>query len=181
MNALEVSGVSVVFGGLRAVDDLSFRVAEGSIKGVIGPNGAGKTTLFNAISGITRQSSGTVRLGATDVTGLAPHSRAALGLARTFQNLQIFGGMNVIENVMVGRHTRLRAGWSRGLLGLGTAKSARPKRSRSKSSRCSVLLTAPAIRRRASALPKPSCSKSRERSPPSRRCCSSMSRWRACR
>ena len=122
MNALEVSGVSVVFGGLKAVDDLSFRVAEGSIKGVIGPNGAGKTTLFNAISGITRQSSGTVRLGATDVTGLAPHSRAALGLARTFQNLQIFGGMNVIENVMVGRHTRLRAGWSRGLLGLGTAE-----------------------------------------------------------
>jgi len=122
MNALEVSGVSVVFGGLRAVDDLSFRVAESSIKGVIGPNGAGKTTLFNAISGITRQTSGKVSLGATDVTGLPPHSRAALGLARTFQNLQIFGGMTVIENVMVGRHTRLRAAWSRGLLGLSTAE-----------------------------------------------------------
>ena len=122
MNALDVSGVSVVFGGLKAVDDLSFAVTAGSVKGVIGPNGAGKTTLFNAISGITRPSSGKVCLHGADVSNLAPHSRAALGLARTFQNLQIFRGMSVIENVMVGRHTRLRAGWGRGLFGLGTAE-----------------------------------------------------------
>ncbi|MEP6941767.1 MAG: ABC transporter ATP-binding protein [Betaproteobacteria bacterium] len=122
INLLEVSGMSVAFGGLKAVDDLSFCVAEGSIKGVIGPNGAGKTTLFNAIAGIARPISGKVMLSARDVTGLAPHSRAALGLARTFQNLQIFSGMSVIENVMVGRHTRLHAGWAKGLLGFNTAE-----------------------------------------------------------
>jgi branched-chain amino acid transport system ATP-binding protein len=113
-----LSGVSVAFGGVRAVDDLTFDVAEGSIKGIIGPNGAGKTTLFNAISGITRPQRGRVAFGGRDITPLRPHERAALGLSRTFQNLQLFPQMSVLENTMLGAHTRLHAGWTAGLLGL---------------------------------------------------------------
>ncbi len=116
---MRLSGVSVVFGGLRAVDELSFSVADGSIKGIIGPNGAGKTTLFNVIAGITRPAAGSVRLAGSDITGLRPHQRAARGLSRTFQNLQIFPEMSVLENVMLGAHTRLAAGWASGLMGLG--------------------------------------------------------------
>ncbi|MGH8796994.1 MAG: ABC transporter ATP-binding protein [Caldimonas sp.] len=118
MASLELAAVSVAFGGLRAVDALSFSVADGSIKGIIGPNGAGKTTLFNAISGITAPQSGRVLLGGRDITALPPHRRAALGLSRTFQNLQLFAEMSVLENVMLGAHTRLRAGWPAGLFGL---------------------------------------------------------------
>jgi len=117
--ALEVRHVSVAFGGLRAVDDLSFTVEQGAIKGIIGPNGAGKTTLFNAIAGVTAPTSGQVLLHGVDVTALRPHRRAALGLSRTFQNLQIFSRMSVLENVMVGAHSRLHAGWLAGIFALG--------------------------------------------------------------
>ena len=117
MASLELAGVTVTFGGLRAVDALSFSVTSGSIKGIIGPNGAGKTTLFNAISGITAPESGRVLLGGRDVTALRPFQRAALGLSRTFQNLQIFGDLSVLENVMVGAHPRLHSGWLAGLTG----------------------------------------------------------------
>jgi branched-chain amino acid transport system ATP-binding protein len=119
MASLEVSRIAVAFGGLKAVDDLSFSVADGSIKGIIGPNGAGKTTLFNVIAGITRPAAGSVRLAGSDITGLRPHQRAARGLSRTFQNLQIIPEMSILENVMLGAHTRLAAGWTSGLTGLG--------------------------------------------------------------
>ena len=99
--------MSVAFGGVRAVDDLSFEVADGSIKGIIGPNGAGKTTLFNAISGITAPQAGRVVFDGRTSTALRPHARAALGLSRTFQNLQLFAQMSVLENVMLGAHTQL--------------------------------------------------------------------------
>ena len=82
-HAIEVLELSVTFGGLNAVDNLSFSVAAGSIKGIIGPNGAGKTTLFNAISGITQPSSGKILLDGRDLTSLRPHERATLGLSRT--------------------------------------------------------------------------------------------------
>ena len=118
MAALEVDNLSVVYGGLRAVDHLSFTVERGSIKGIIGPNGAGKTTLFNAIAGATRPTSGRVLFNGKDMTGHAPHRLAAAGVSRTFQNLQIFRDMTVLENVMVGAHTTLRSGWLRGVLGL---------------------------------------------------------------
>ncbi len=118
MASLELSDVSVAFGGLHAVDRLSFRVAKGSIKGIIGPNGAGKTTLFNTISGITTPKTGRILLDGEDITLLRPHQRAALGLSRTFQNLQLIAEMSVLENVMLGAHTRLRAGWPGALLGL---------------------------------------------------------------
>jgi branched-chain amino acid transport system permease protein len=99
---LEVRGVTKQFGGVRAVRDCSFDVAEGEIKAVIGPNGAGKTTLFNVITGFYAPTAGLVRLRGLPLTGLPAHRLARLGLSRTFQNLQLFPGLTVIENVMIG-------------------------------------------------------------------------------
>lgn len=101
---LAVEGLSKAFGGLMALSDLSFSVREGEIFGLIGPNGAGKTTLFNILSGLTRPTTGTVHLLGRDITGQAPAAVARLGLARTFQNIRLFGGMSVLDNVRVPRH-----------------------------------------------------------------------------
>jgi branched-chain amino acid transport system ATP-binding protein len=103
-------GVTKRFGGLSALSEVSITVRAGEIFGLIGPNGAGKTTLFNCITGLYQPTSGTVRLGGTRLNGLKPHRVAALGVARTFQNIRLFANMTVIENVMVGRHVRSRAG-----------------------------------------------------------------------
>ena len=104
MNVLCAEHLSIAFGGLRAVDAVSLEVPQGIVFSIIGPNGAGKTTLFNMISGLCTPHDGYVRLCGDDVTGLAPEQLARRGLSRTFQNLQIFPQMTVIENVMVGRH-----------------------------------------------------------------------------
>lgn len=101
---LEVDGLSIEFGGLKAVDEVSFKVRPGEIVSVIGPNGAGKTTLFNMVSGIYTPSRGTVRLAGADVTAMEPHLLARRGLSRTFQNLQVFPEMTLLENVMAGHH-----------------------------------------------------------------------------
>jgi branched-chain amino acid transport system ATP-binding protein len=101
---LEAERLSIAFGGVRAVDGVSFSVPRGAIFSVIGPNGAGKTTVFNLISGIYEPQEGSVRLAGEDVTGLAPDRLARRGLSRTFQNLQIFQRMSALENVMVGHH-----------------------------------------------------------------------------
>jgi branched-chain amino acid transport system ATP-binding protein len=101
---LVVEHLSVAFGGVRAIDDVSLAVAPGLVFSIIGPNGAGKTTLFNVISGLYQPERGRVRLAGEDVTALAPEDLARRGLSRTFQNLQIFFRMSVLENVMVGRH-----------------------------------------------------------------------------
>ena len=98
----------LAFGGVKAIDFVSFGVEAGEILSIIGPNGAGKTTLFNVVSGVYRADQGRVELDGRDVTGLAPDALAARGLSRTFQNLQIFQRMTVLENVMVGRHLRER-------------------------------------------------------------------------
>ena len=120
MNApqLEVTALSKAFGGIHAVDQLSFDIEAAKVQSIIGPNGAGKTTLLNLLTGVYAPSSGSVKLEGRDVTGLAPHALAALGMARTFQNLQIFFNMSAIENVMVGRHLRERSGWLTALLHL---------------------------------------------------------------
>jgi branched-chain amino acid transport system ATP-binding protein len=107
---LEVTGITQIFGGVTALEDVSFRVAKGDITGVIGPNGAGKTTLFNIISGIYTRTAGRIVLEGKDVSGLPPERLAPLGMVRTFQNIELFGGMTVLENVMVGMHTRSSSG-----------------------------------------------------------------------
>lgn len=104
MKALEVSGLGIAFGGIRAVDDVSFAAEAGHVFSIIGPNGAGKTTLFNLVSGIYKPMTGSVRLFGEDVTGRPPYRLAAKGLSRTFQNLQVFFRMTAAENVMVGAH-----------------------------------------------------------------------------
>lgn len=114
--AIAVRELSVRFGGLAAISELHFDVAAGSIKAVIGPNGAGKTTLFNVISGIQAPADGRVLLDGDDLAGVPAHRRVERGLARTFQNLQIFQDMSVLENVMVGRHARSTSGVMAALL-----------------------------------------------------------------
>jgi branched-chain amino acid transport system ATP-binding protein len=103
---LEIGDLKKEFGGLMAVDDVSFDVQRGEIFSIIGPNGAGKTTIFNLISGLLPLTDGEMRFEGKLLNGLKPHVVAHLGLSRTFQNLQIFGNMTVLENVMVGRHPR---------------------------------------------------------------------------
>jgi branched-chain amino acid transport system ATP-binding protein len=105
---LSVKDIGISFGAVKAVDGVSFSVDEGQIYTVIGPNGAGKTTLFNVISGVYVASRGSVELSGEDVTSLAPDALAARGMSRTFQNLQIFQRMTVVQNVMVGRHLKER-------------------------------------------------------------------------
>lgn len=118
MSLLEARGISIAFGGLRALDGVGFAVDSGEVLAIIGPNGAGKTTLFNVVTGLYRAQAGEVRLEGRDVTGLPPHALAARGLARTFQNLQIFFRMSALENVMVGRHLKERRRLWAELLGL---------------------------------------------------------------
>jgi branched-chain amino acid transport system ATP-binding protein len=101
------------FGGIRAVSDLSFHVGPGEILGIIGPNGAGKTTLFHLISGIYPPTEGQIHFLNQNITGLKPFKVCSLGISRTFQNLQVFGNLTVLENVMVGRHSRSRSGFLR--------------------------------------------------------------------
>jgi branched-chain amino acid transport system ATP-binding protein len=108
VSALAVEDVAIAFGGVAAVAGVSLTVEPGEIFAIIGPNGAGKTTLFNLIAGNYRPSRGRVALGGHDVTGLTPHLLARRGLARTFQNLQVFFRMTAVENVMAGRHLHER-------------------------------------------------------------------------
>lgn len=117
MALLDVKDLRVTFGGLHAVDGLGTSVRKGSIKGIIGPNGAGKTTLFNAIAGIQRLSQGSITLEGQRIETLKPFQRAKLGLARTFQNLQIFPELSLIENVMIGCHPKAQAGFVASMLG----------------------------------------------------------------
>src|SRR3954447_20352624 len=104
MTVLATEHLSIAFGGVHALEDVSLAVAPGLVFSIIGPNGAGKTTLFNVISRLYQPERGRVRLAGEDVTALAPEDLARRGLSRTFQNLQIFFRMSVLENVMVGRH-----------------------------------------------------------------------------
>ena len=120
--ALEVVGLSISFGGLKAVDNMSLTVRKGEIVALIGPNGAGKTTFFNCVTGLYRPNNGSVHLthpvqGELELKGLAPHTITALGLARTFQNIRLFSKMTVLENVMMGMHAQTSSGIMAALLG----------------------------------------------------------------
>jgi len=114
---LELDRVGIGFGGLRAVDDLSFSIQRGQIVALIGPNGAGKTTVFNLITGVYRPTGGQIRWRGQDITGLAPHRVAQLGIRRTFQTIRLFAGMTVLDNVIAGQHLQIRQHWWQGLLG----------------------------------------------------------------
>ena len=117
MSLLSVRGLAKRFGGVKAVDGVSFDVEEGTIAGLIGPNGAGKTTVFNLVTGNTRPDAGRVVFDGTDVTGWRPHRVVARGIARTFQSIRLFAGMSVLENVLVGADARLTAGLLASVLG----------------------------------------------------------------
>ena len=106
---LHVSGLSRRFGGLLAVNAVDLALRPGELLSVIGPNGAGKTTLFNLISGLDRPNSGRVTFEGRDITGVAPERLAGMGLARTFQHGRVFANLSVMDNVLIGGHTRLRA------------------------------------------------------------------------
>jgi branched-chain amino acid transport system ATP-binding protein len=118
MSILEVAHLHKKFGGLHAVNDVSFGVASGAIKAVIGPNGAGKTTLFNLITGALPPTAGQVRFDGQPIQDRKPHQIAACGIARTFQNIKLFHDMTALENVMVGRHLRSRVGFMASMLKL---------------------------------------------------------------
>jgi len=109
-DGLSVQGLSKEFGGIHAVQDLSFTLREGMVHSIIGPNGAGKTTLLNLLTGVYLPSTGRISLRGRDLTGRPAHAFAAAGIGRTFQNLQIFFNMSALENVMTGRHLRERCG-----------------------------------------------------------------------
>jgi branched-chain amino acid transport system ATP-binding protein len=122
---LEVDALTVRFGGLTAVEALSFRVEEKQIAALIGPNGAGKTTAFNAISRLVKPAAGRIRMCGVDLLQRRSSQVSALGLTRTFQNLALWPGLTVLENVMVGAHHRGRQGFASATLRMGTAREER--------------------------------------------------------
>ena len=124
MSLLEVKGLTKVFGGLRAVQEVSFAVRQGTVHSLIGPNGAGKTTLINLVTGMYTPSAGQILLASRDITGLPPQKLPALGMARTFQNLQVCMNMGAVENVMVGAHLRQNISLLAGLLSLPRLRAA---------------------------------------------------------
>ena len=107
---LEISRLTRRFGGLYAVNDVSFSVGASEVVSVVGPNGAGKTTLFNLITGVLKPDGGSVAFDGTDISGAAPHRLAAMGIARTFQNVRLFKHLNALENVMIGQVAGARSG-----------------------------------------------------------------------
>jgi len=114
MPFFEVDSVSISFGGLRALEKVSFQVSKGEIYAIIGPNGAGKTTMFNCINGIYSPNRGRIRFKDRSVLGKKPDRVAKMGIARTFQNIELFSNMNAMENIMLGRHIFMKAGLFRG-------------------------------------------------------------------
>jgi len=106
---LSLRGLTRRFGGLFAVDAIDLDLGESELVSIIGPNGAGKTTLFNLVTGLDRLDAGKIRLDGQDITGLSPETLAAKGIARTFQLGRVFGNLSVMDNVLIGAHTRLRA------------------------------------------------------------------------
>ena len=120
--ALRVDGVDLRFGGIHALRGVSFEAAPGQVTAVIGPNGAGKTSVFNTISGFYRPAAGRIALGGVDITDAPVHRRAAMGLARTFQNIALFRGLSVLENIKLGGHHTMKSGLLSALAGAGNSR-----------------------------------------------------------
>ena len=128
MPLVEVQDITVRFGGIVALDGLSFTIDEGHICGLIGPNGAGKTTMFNVVSRIYDPTSGSVHYDGRDLLSVPAHGIASLGIARTFQNLALFPSMSLLENVMVGAHSQGRVGVARAICRIGVTREDRRTR-----------------------------------------------------
>jgi len=116
---LEVSRLSMAFGGIQALIEVSFEVRKGEIFSIIGPNGAGKTVLLNCINGLYRPQQGQISFGGKEITKLKPHRRAELGISRTFQKIELFKGATVLDNIRLGRHIHLKSGLVSGSVYLG--------------------------------------------------------------
>ena len=120
---LRVNGVTLRFGGVTALDDVSFDVRRGELFAIIGPNGAGKTSIFNCLNGVYRPQRGSIRLEGHELVGAKPGVTAKLGIGRTFQNLGLFTNLDVVDNLMLGRHTRMSTGFAAGMLWRGRARN----------------------------------------------------------
>lgn len=119
---VEVSNLSLSFGGVKAINDVSFEVEEGELFAIIGPNGAGKTSIFNCLSGVYKPQEGSIKWRGEDLLGTRPDKIAELGMARTFQNIELFEHMTVVQNLMLGRHTRMTSNWWDNTVYLGRTK-----------------------------------------------------------
>jgi branched-chain amino acid transport system ATP-binding protein len=119
---LEVEDVTLRFGGVTAISHVSFDVEPGELFAIIGPNGAGKTSIFNTISQVYKPQQGDIRFRGESLIGLRPDRVADLGIARTFQNIELFAQMNVVDNLLTGRHTRMKRSWLAGAFWWGAAK-----------------------------------------------------------
>jgi len=119
---IEVENVTLRFGGVTAINDVSFHVNDGELFSIIGPNGAGKTSIFNTISQVYRPQEGDIWWKGESIMGVRPDKVAAMGIARTFQNIELFANMTVVDNILTGRHVRMKSSWLAGALWLGPAK-----------------------------------------------------------
>jgi len=119
---LRLDGISLAFGGVKAITDISFAVERGEICSLIGPNGAGKSSLLNVINGVYQAQSGSVTFDGEQRRHMSPHHAAERGIARTFQNIALFKGMSVLDNILSGRNLRVRHGWTSQVLGLPAAR-----------------------------------------------------------
>ncbi|MGM0904041.1 MAG: ABC transporter ATP-binding protein [Bacillota bacterium] len=122
MGILEVNHLTLRFGGVVALDDVSYEVKEGEIFSLIGPNGAGKTSMLNCISGLYRPNEGSIQFKDDPITHLKPYKRASLGIARAFQNIELFPHLSVLDNLMLGRHVRMKTGVLAGGIFYGKAQ-----------------------------------------------------------
>lgn len=120
---VEVRGVELSFAGVKALDGIDFDVLPGELFAIIGPNGAGKTSIFNVLSGVYSPQNGSVTFEGANLLGIAPHKIAAMGIARTFQNIELFENLNVVDNLMLGRHNHLNYGWPSAVAWIGKARS----------------------------------------------------------
>ena len=176
---LEVDNVTIRFGGVTALDEVTFDIKEGEILGLIGPNGAGKTTCFNVMTGVYQATSGQIRFDGSPLAKLKRHDITKLGIARTFQNIRLFKSMTALENVMVGTDARSKVGLLNALFRTPAAPAHRSgvregrRRAAWSSSGCPG---APTSSPRTSPTATSDASRSRGRSPPNRSCCASTSR-----
>jgi branched-chain amino acid transport system ATP-binding protein len=118
---LEIEGIRLAFAGLKAIDDVSLTVHSGELFAIIGPNGAGKTSIFNCVSGVYHPQEGSIRFEGRDLLGMKPNKIAALGIARTFQNIELFPQLTVLDNLMLGRHIHIEYGTPSAMLRIGRA------------------------------------------------------------